>query len=252
MAKSIGCVLRSAFGLSGILLGLAAGSAMAVTVQTTTVSLPNGYTTVNINDTLPGQSGIDGGGANTITGTIGLQTNIGFLNTYCVDLFDYINLGNTSATFNQNSLAAGQTYQAGTTNGNFTQLQVARLTALLTNGTLQSQSTVNTAALQIAIWEVEYDTPASGAYNVTGSDSFFFSHTSDSNSSAALAQAQVDLNNVTSNLWTTDSSHFVEFLTSTTGSVQDLVYLATPEPSSVAVFGLGLIGLWAARRRKMI
>ena len=60
-----------------------------------------------------------------------------------------------------------------------------------------------------------------------------------------------------SGTWATDSNHYVQFLTSTTGNVQDLVYLATgtvatPEPSTVAVFGLGLIGLWAARRRKLI
>jgi hypothetical protein len=258
MIKSIGFGVKTVLGISGILLGLAAGSATATTVQSSSVSLPNGSTTVNINDTLPGQgSTIDQGGQNLITGTIGLQTNIGFLNTYCVDLFDYISLGSTVATFNQNALAAGQTFQAGSTNGTFTQAQVTRLTALLTNGALQAQNTVNTAALQIAIWEVEYDTPTGGVYNLTNSDSFYFTHTSDSNSVAALTQAQVYLNDVTNSTWTTDSTHFVEFLTSTTGSVQDLIYLAngtvaTPEPSTLAVFGIGLIGLWAARRRKMI
>jgi hypothetical protein len=257
MAKSFGFSLKSALGISSILFGLAAGSAMATTVQTSSVSLPNGSTTVNINDNLSGQSSIDQGGSNLITGTIGLQTNIGALNTYCVDLFDYINLGSTVATFNQNALAAGQTFQAGSTNGTFTQAQVTQLTALLTNGSLQPQNTINTAAMQIAIWEIEYDSPSGGVYNLSHLDSFYFSHTSDSNSTAALNQAQVYLNDVTSSAWTTDSTHFIEYLTSTSGSVQDLIYLAngsvaTPEPSTVAVFGIGLIGLWAARRRKMI
>jgi hypothetical protein len=257
MAKSFGFTLKSALGISALLLGLVAGSAMATTVTTSSVNLPNGSTTVNIVDTLSGQSSIDGGGSNLITGTIGLQTNIGALNTYCIDLFDYINTGSTVATFNQNALAAGQTFQAGTGTGTFTQAQVTRLTALLTNGSLQTVNTVNTAAMQIAIWEIEYDTPTGSAYNLTNSDAFYFTHTSDSNSTAALNQAQVYLNNVTNSVWTTDSNHFVEFLTSTTGNVQDLIYLATgsvatPEPSTVAVFGIGLIGLWAARRRKMI
>jgi hypothetical protein len=257
MIKSIGIGFKTALGVSGVLFGLAAGSAMATSVQTSSVSLPNGSTTVNISDTLPGQSSIDQGGSNLITGTIGLQTNIGMLNTYCVDLFDYINVGSTVATFNQNALAAGETFQAGSTNGTFTQTQVTRLTALLTNGALQTQSTVNTAALQIAIWEIEYDTPTGGVYNLTNHDAFNITHTSDSNSAAALTQAQIDLTDITSSIWTTDSSHFVEFLTSTSGSVQDLIYLAngavaTPEPSTVAVFGIGLIGLWAGRRRKLI
>ena len=257
MAQSCGFTVKSALAISGILLGLAAGSAMATTVTTSSVSLPNGSTTVNINDTLSGQSSIDQNGQGVITGTIGLQTTIGALNTYCVDLFDYINLGSTVATFNQNVLAAGETFQAGATNGTFTQAQVTRLTALLTNGSLQPQSTINTAALQIAIWEIEYDTPTGGVYNLTNTDSFYFSHTSDSNSVAALNQAQVYLNDVTNSTWTTDANHYIEFLTSTTGNVQDLIYLATgsvatPEPSTVAVFGIGLIGLWAARRRKKI
>ena len=257
MAKSAGFGLKTALGISGMLFCLATGSAMATVVTTSSVSLPNGSTTVNINDTLSGQSSIDQNGQNVITGTIGLQTNIGALNTYCVDLFDYINTGSTVATFNQNALAAGQTFQAGSTNGTFTQAQVTRLTALLTNGSLQTQNVVNTAAMQIAIWEIEYDTPSGGVYNLTNSDSFYFSHTNDTNSTAALNQAQVYLNDVTSSIWNTDSNHFVEFLTSTTGNVQDLIYLATgsvaaPEPSTIAIFAIGLAGLWAARRRKMI
>jgi hypothetical protein len=259
MAQSFGFTVKSALAISGILLGLAAGSAMATTVTTSSVSLPNGSTTVNINDNISSQSSlIDQSGQNVITGTIGLQTNIGTLSTYCVDLFDYINTGNPSVnTFNQNVLTAGATFQAGNTPGTFTQAQVTELTALLTNGSLQTQNVVNTAAMQIAIWEIEYDTPSGGVFNVTHSDSFYLSHTSDSNSVAALNQAQVYLNDVTNSTWTTDANHYVEFLTSTTGNVQDLIYLATgtvatPEPSTVAVFGIGLIGLWAARRRKMI
>jgi hypothetical protein len=257
MAKSVGFALKSVLGLSSILLGLAAGSATATTVTTSSVSLPNGNTTVNINDTISGQSSIDGGGSNLITGTIGLQTTIGALNTYCVDLFDYINLGSTSVSFNQNVLAAGESYQAGSTPGTFTQTQVTRLTALLTNGSLQPQNTVNTAALQIAIWEIEYDQTTGGSYNLSNPDSFYFSHTSDSSSSAALAQAQTYLNDVTSSTWVGDGNHYIEYLTSTTGTVQNLIYLATgtvttPEPSTIAIFGMGLLGLWAARRRKLI
>jgi hypothetical protein len=257
MAKTAGFGLKTALSISGMLLCLATGSAMATTVTTSSVSLPNGSTTVSINDIISGQSSIDQNGQNLITGTIGLQTNLGALNTYCVDLFDYINLGSTSVSFNQNALAAGQTFRAGSTSGTFTQAQVTQLTALLTNGALQTQNTVNTAALQIAIWEIEYDTPSGGVYNLSNTDSFYFSHTGDSNSIAALNQAQVYLNDVTNSTWQTDGNHFIEYLTSTTGNVQKLIYLATgsvatPEPSTIAVFGIGLIGLWAARRRKMI
>ena len=256
MSKSFGFTFKSMLGVSGILFGLAAGSAMATTVTTSSVSLPNGSTTVNIVDTL---QSVDGGGSNVIAGTIGLQTNIGALSTYCVDLFDYIQTGNPSVnSFNQNVLTAGSHFQNGTATGTFTQAQVNTITALLLNGSMQTQNALNTAALQIAIWAAEYDTTAGNStYNISSADSFYFTHTSDSNSQSAINLAQTFLNNVTSGTWMTDSNHYVQFLTSTTGSVQDLVYLATgtvatPEPSTVAVFGLGLVGLWAARRRKLI
>jgi hypothetical protein len=257
MAKTNRLAVKAALGVS-ILFGLSAGAAMAGTVTTTSVSLPNGSTSVNIVDN--GQS-IDGGGSNITTGTIGLQTTAqGALNTYCVDLFDYIYLGNNSYTFNNNALAAGQGFSNGSSSNNiWTQNQVNLLTALLGNGSLQTQSTVNTAALQIAIWEVEYGTVAgNGSYNLTGtSQGFYFSKTSDSNSLSTLNQAQTYLNDATSGLWNAVSGTYVSYLTANPSGTQNLVYLATgsvttPEPSTVALFGLGLIGLWAARRHKMI
>ncbi len=265
MAKTGLFGLKAVLGLSGILLGLAAGSAMATTVTTTSVALPNGTTTVNIVD--PSQP-VDGSGSNLITGTIQLQTNIGVLNTYCVDLFDYISTGSQTYNFTPSVLTAGTTYKSAT-NGNanatgtFTQAQVNTLTALLTNGTLLTQNTVNTAALQVAIWATEYDTAAAnGSYNITSVDpQFYFTATGDTNSAAVLAQAQIYLNDATGYMngstwvnatWLTNSTHFVELLTSTPSGTQNLIFLATPEPSTIALFGVGVIGLVAARRRKLI
>jgi hypothetical protein len=261
VAKSVGFGLKAALGVSAVLICLAAGSAMAGTVTTSTVSLPNGSDQVNIVDTT---QNVDGGGNNLISGTIGLQTTIGALSTYCVDLFDYINLGNNSYTFNQNTLTAGSTFSNGSAPGTFTQAQVTDLTRLLAGGaTPVTQSSINSAALQVAIWETEYGTAAAnGSYNLTSGSSFYFTpSTNDSNSAAVLAQAQSYLNAATgyqngsawvAATWQAASNQFVEYLTSNPSGTQNLIYLATPEPSTVAVFGIGLIGLWAARRRKMI
>jgi hypothetical protein len=245
---------KAVFGVS-VLLGLSAGSATAGTITTTSVSLPNGSTTVNIVDTA---QSVDSGGNNIITGTIGLQTTAsGALNTYCVDLFDYINVGSNAYTFNNNQLAAGQTFRNGTATGTWTTGQVNMITALLTNGAMQTQNTINTAALQIAIWEVEYDNKqTNGTYSLSIHDGFYFTATGDSNSAATLSMAQTYLNNITSGTWVTDANHVAMYLTSNPTGTQNLVYLQTvvggspvPEPSTIAVFGLGLIGLWAVRRR---
>jgi hypothetical protein len=262
MEKSGSFGLKAAVGLAAILLGLSAGSALAGTVTTTTVSLPNGSDLVNIVD---GNQTVDGNGSNLISGTIGLQTSIGALSTYCVDLFDYISTGNNSYTFNQNALTAGSTYKNGTATGTFTQAQVTTLTRLLAGGALAAtQSAINSAALQVAIWDVEYDVAAAnGSYNLTSTtDPFYFTASSnDSNSAAVLAQAQTYLNAATgyqngsswvAATWLAASNQFIEYLTATPAGTQNLIYLATPEPSTVAIFGLGLIGVWVARRRKMI
>ena len=222
MTKSVGFLFKSVLAMSGILFGLAAGSAMATTVTASSVSLPNGSTTVNIVDTL---QSVDGGGSNLITGTIGLQTNIGALSTYCVDLFDYIQTGNPSVnSFNQNVLTAGSHFQNGTATGTFTQAQVNTITALLPTGSLLTQNTLNSAALQIAIWATEYDTTAgNGTYNISSPDSFYFTHTGDSNSQSAINLAQTFLNNVTSGTWITANNHYAPFLNNTTGYLLELV-----------------------------
>jgi len=259
MAKAAG--FKAFFGISAMAMCLAAGSAMATTVQTQSVGLPNGSVQVNIVDNA---QSVDGGGSNVISGTIGLQTSIGALNTYCVDLFDYINLGSNSYTFNQATLTAGSTFRNGTATGTFTQSQVTTLTRLLSGAnSLVTNNAVNSAALQIAIWDVEYDTAAAnGSYNLTSTgDPFYFTASSnDGNSAAALAQAQNYLNAATgyqngsawvAATWAAQSNQFVEYLTaSNPTNVQNLIYLATPEPSTFAVFGLGLIGLWTVRRRR--
>src|ERR1700744_3476734 len=148
----------------GIMCLAAFGTAHAGTVTTSNVSMPYGSISVNIHDS---SQSINGGGNGTGAGMFTMQTSVGSLDTYCVDLFDYIDTGSNSYTYDNNQLAAGQSYRNGNATGTWTANQVNLLTALLTNGALQPSNSINSAALQIAIWEVEYDTAASnGTYSL--------------------------------------------------------------------------------------
>ncbi len=139
------------FGISGgaaIILALCAGSSMAGTIVVTNVSFPL-YNLVNIVDTA--QSVLEDGN-DLPAGTIGLQTSIGDLDSYCVDLYDYINTGIQNYVFNQNVLTAGSSYVNGTATGIFTQNQISILTRLLANGAIPAaQNPIDAAALQVAI-----------------------------------------------------------------------------------------------------
>jgi hypothetical protein len=273
MAKINGLAVKAALGVS-ILFGLSAGAAMAGQISVTNVTEPYGSISVDIHDSYQSTLTNCSGAGCVSGGTIGLQTSIGALNSYCVDLFDYIGLGGQNTTFDQNGLAAGQTFRNGNATGTWTTNQVTLLTRLLTNGSTllsgsnsSAQNSVISSALQVAIWDVEYDTAASnGTYNLTStSDGFYFTATDTNSTTGSLAvlnTAQTFLNDATGVngagiTWNTNPNQTVQYLTSDPSGVQNQIYLQTttgavPEPSTVAVFGLGLIGLWAARRRKMI
>jgi hypothetical protein len=242
---------------AAILLALSAGSAMATTVTATNYTLLNGSTEVQIADST---ANVDGSNPTEVAaGTIVLQTSIGTLNAYCADLFNYID-PNTNYTFNQSVLSTSSQYSNGVTTLNFTQQQVNLMTALLINGGMPANTT-DTTALQVALWEVEYGTAAANGTYTLGSGTYFVisaDTAANPQSAASIAEAQTYLNNVTgyqngssfvAASWSTDAHDFVEYLTG--ASVQNLIYLATPEPSSAAVIGIGLLGLWAAARRRM-
>jgi hypothetical protein len=158
----------------------------------------------------------------TVTGAI--QT----VQAYCTDIFDYLNL---PATFTRGLLSDTVTDAT----------KLAQINALIVNGNAGVTSGDASAALQMAIWEIENET--TGHYDVTAG-AFYTA-----GPSTALALANQDIQNVLNGVWKADPNVTIYQLTSPGN--QSLSYaVAVPEPATLAIFGAGLILIIMVRRSR--
>lgn len=272
--------LGSALGVAGLALSLASGPAHA----TVTIQISDGtwgyYATGNNNEHLNSTNPTDG---NLVAGSDTVTIASNTLQAYCVDLFHTVNVGSSPSSLSydsnvQISTSTGYVVTGATTTRNWTQYQVNELTDLLANAPQGSQ--LNSAALQIAIWEIEYDQGTqltTGNLNTTlnvttdGSGnktmSFGGNQTSFSGLTSALeSQVYTDLSNAVAAASTTPPPtqqvfQLFDSLPVQSGDPQSLIYLVstigngnqgprTPEPGTLGVLGAGLTALWTATRRK--
>jgi hypothetical protein len=213
-------------------------------------------------------------GSNAMTGVysgqIDLTTSLGNLGTWCVDLFHEIAIGGqynasfaTLATNNMDSptaltsaqesqiaaiAALGNALLQPSTTRTFDAVTLAAFTTDLANfraanptgyATVTTNLSTSAAAVQAAIWGVEYNTTATNA-----SDANFGSALS-----AVAANASLYFGNISGNqLNVTDGNgnHMQALFLSSSQPVR------VPEPSTLAVFSLGLAGLYVARRRRAV
>jgi hypothetical protein len=245
-----------------ILLGLALALALGASVQASPVILQTGDS-VKFNGAVSGASEGNGGAFSwQLTGTVSgppsspIGTNF---DTFCTELQQNINNG---STYTIGSLFTPSTGGTINSSGNILQnMKGVYLFDLWSNNLLSSYtsswgSAAVAGAVQYELWASEGYTSAQISSTGGLSGSLFNSASAD----AAILLGVTDVNGAYSSSWApTDVSAFI--LTHNGGPAQDQIVLvpsngqqtgspATPEPTSMIVWGVGagLAGAAAARR----
>ncbi len=185
--------------------------------------------------------GVFGAGSDNIgiAGQIVLTTQDGPLGVWCVDIFHHINLGG-SYTYEAMPLTTDNSGSSPGTSNPLTALQIREIGFMAAYGNAQmiaSPSNSLSAAIQAEIWDIEYGTTA------TGSAAFNSELT---NLNALLpgpcCYGGYQIGNGTDQGQYVNQNLFV--------SVPPDHNPGVPEPLTLTLFGAGLAGLGALRRRK--
>lgn len=244
----------TAVALGAVAAAMAASPAMADAFTINSTSVPNNVA-VTINSTAPAPVVNEGGLAGAILANVTDTTTntTSNLTVWCSDIRDNLS---TPGSYTLSTLSAEIGHANYTTLDATKVNQVNALLSAVTVGQVSATNATTSAALQVAIWEVIYQSGDSG-YNVT-SGNFYISSYGGDDISTVTADANQYLSYVANGTWLPNTNDTVEMFVSASGTDQNLIYLgvtgsggrqSVPEPASMALLASSLAGLAAIRRR---